>query len=96
LFAQLDQPINPKYLAKPEIDYTVDPKLSMQVLTLLRDMLSESITNQEEMLRCHGFSVIGYLLQRVSPGHLTLDFLAVIKSLIERAALPGMPLNCCD
>ncbi len=87
LFAQLDQPVNPKYTDTDAIDYTIDPKLHVQVLTLLRDMLSGSVTNQEEMLRCHGFSIIAYLLQRVSPTHLTSEAVSALKELSERLVL---------
>jgi hypothetical protein len=92
LFAQLDQPVNPKYKNNnnnPNIDYSIDPKIHTQVLTLLRDMLTGSITNQEEMLRSKGFSTIGFMLQRVAPGHLTVEALSILKEIADRLVIAG-------
>jgi hypothetical protein len=85
----LNQPLSPK--SKDEaIDYSVDTKLLLQVLALLGDMLNKSDTNQEEMLRCHGFAVIGYLVQRASPQHLTSDTLVTIEDLGNKIQIPEL------
>ena len=89
LFAQLNQPLVPRS-NDDAIDYSVDSKLLLQVLALLGDMLNKSDTNQEEMLRCSGFAVVGYLVQRASPQHLTSDTLVTIEDLGNKIQIPEL------
>ena len=83
LFAQLDQPLVPSSPDEP-IDYSVNKHLLLQSLGLLGDMLTKSETNQMEMLRCQGFSVIGYLLQKSSPEHLTGESIFCLEDLANK------------
>lgn len=47
------------------IDYAVDPLLHQAMFALLSDVLLSSLLQQHEMVRCHGFVVVGYLLEQV-------------------------------
>lgn len=86
LFAQLSQPASPKGPNK-DIDYSPDPKLTVQVLGLLRDMLG-STTNQQEMIRYRGFAVVAYLLQQAPPNCYDTEALSVLNELFN---MPNMP-----
>ena len=83
IFAQLDQPIVP--LSKNDkINYDNDPDILIQALALLSDMLFMSSTNQQDMLNCEGFQVIGFLLEQSSPEHLTSKSIVTFEDLIHK------------
>ena len=89
IFAQLDQPEVPNLTTDDDsnaakIDYSVDPNLILQAFALLGDMLFLSETNQKEMVRCHGFEVIGYLLEQSSPSHITSEFIVTLEDLTHK------------
>jgi hypothetical protein len=89
LFAQLNQPPIPISTEEP-IDYSIDPKLLVQITALLGDMLNDSPTNEHEMLRCQGFAIVGFLLQQCSPLHLTMEFLVTLQDLTNKLEVKGL------
>jgi WD40 repeat protein len=54
------------------------------LLQLILYLLKDSHDNQEDMARCHGFQVIGFLLKQISPTHLTEQTVNMIPSLLAR------------
>eukprot|EP00026_Physarum_polycephalum_P000200 Phypoly_transcript_00200.p1 GENE.Phypoly_transcript_00200~~Phypoly_transcript_00200.p1 ORF type:complete len:1988 (-),score=255.41 Phypoly_transcript_00200:62-5914(-) len=87
LFAQLSQPPSPKASMR-QIDYSADPRLTVQVLGLLRDMLG-SDTNQQEILRSRGIAVVGFLLQQAPPGCMDVEVVEVLSELLSIPHLPN-------
>jgi Neurobeachin/BDCP, DUF4704 alpha solenoid region/Neurobeachin alpha solenoid region/Concanavalin A-like lectin/glucanases superfamily len=83
LFAQLDQPLAPAE-GSSAIDYSPDPALPVQVFNVLREVLCGNAFNEEDMLRCNGFAVIGFLLRKVSPRHLTETVLQTMRDLATK------------
>jgi len=69
---------------------TTNSKLTIQVLALFKDMLRGSEAIQEEMLRCQGFSVMGYLLQQIIPENLTLGSLNIFKDMSTQISDPSL------
>lgn len=66
-----------------ELDYSVDPRLLVNIFRVLRVMLSDSVTNQVFMRNCRGFSIIALKLSQASPKHLTLEALQTLEDLIQ-------------
>lgn len=89
LFAQFDQPRLPAVavsgpdISKPVTDI-LDTQLSQVVLELLLVLLDNSGHNSRLMTKISGFSLIAYLLERVSPEHLTIEVVHVLWQLRER------------
>eukprot|EP00698_Gefionella_okellyi_P004064 TRINITY_DN1378_c0_g1_i1.p1 TRINITY_DN1378_c0_g1~~TRINITY_DN1378_c0_g1_i1.p1 ORF type:complete len:2456 (-),score=520.26 TRINITY_DN1378_c0_g1_i1:2419-9516(-) len=83
LFAQLDQPLQPPADATDPVVYAADPAMCNQLLGLLHDMLQGSSTNIESMRKRNGFGVISYLLQQLSPQHISWQAIPIIGRLIE-------------
>eukprot|EP01132_Coremiostelium_polycephalum_P009076 gene9076-11116_t len=87
LFPLIPQ-INQSVLGDP--DDQSSAKLTIQVLALFKDMLRGSEANQEEMLRCQGLSVIGHLLQQISPENLTLGALNIFRDMSNQITEPSL------
>ncbi|KAF2072405.1 hypothetical protein CYY_006280 [Polysphondylium violaceum] len=95
LIPQINQSIDPNSLSMiPDEDnfktVTNNSKLTFQVLALFKDMLRGSEAIQEEMLRCQGFSVMGYLLQQITPENLTLGSLNIFKDMSTQISDPSL------
>eukprot|EP00004_Rigifila_ramosa_P019085 TRINITY_DN481_c0_g2_i3.p1 TRINITY_DN481_c0_g2~~TRINITY_DN481_c0_g2_i3.p1 ORF type:complete len:1076 (+),score=280.42 TRINITY_DN481_c0_g2_i3:389-3229(+) len=88
LFAQLDQPVKPSTSASGdiEIDYQPDPFLSSQLLSLLGDLLKHSPLSQDLMVAASGPQILSYLLQQVSPKHITFEVLQAFQQLDQVCA----------
>ncbi|XP_065829708.1 lipopolysaccharide-responsive and beige-like anchor protein isoform X2 [Oscarella lobularis] len=60
------------------------------LLSLLCDLLSESVTRQRQMVQSHGFLVISFLIQKASPRHLTEEVLDILlgfsRTLLEKTS----------
>ena len=99
IFAQLDQPeqplFDPSIIQNHEINYSIDKRLILQSLALLGDMLHKSETNQIQMLRSHGFPVIGFLLEQLSPVHFTSETIVTLEDLANKInpVLYNNPMN---
>jgi hypothetical protein len=64
-------------------------KVNASVLGLIGDLLTNNTTNQEEMLRSKGFSLITFILQGVHPSNITLDLLSLLKDVASKITLEG-------
>ncbi|XP_078683647.1 neurobeachin-like isoform X11 [Branchiostoma floridae x Branchiostoma belcheri] len=85
LFAQLDH-----VQQNGELDYSVCSML----LGLLSDLLQSSVRTQQQMIQAKGFLVIGYLLEKATRKHITIQVLDSFLQLAKYlASLPtGGPL----
>ncbi len=66
----------------------VDGKALTQLFSLLSEMLAGSDMNQQEMKRCQGLAVIGYLLSQISPVQKTLDVVTLLQDMLNKVP-PG-------
>lgn len=73
LFVQMDQ-----LSRSTESPDELDPYLTMELITLIHDMLRDHPDNQDDILRSRGFTIINHLLRQVSPQHLTLQTVRAI------------------
>lgn len=77
LFAQFDQPVKPN-------DYSINPKLNEQVLRIIARAMPQTAANRKLMKRS-GFLLLRYLLEQLSPQHMTIEALSAIMRIIEVA-----------
>ena len=88
LFTQLDQPEeDPGRGAEELLDgiastTVVDSHLALDVIDLLTAVLAGNHSSQLYMLNISGFAVLGFLLQRVNPQHLSVKFVLALENLV--------------
>eukprot|EP01105_Mastigella_eilhardi_P025380 TRINITY_DN68_c0_g1_i2.p1 TRINITY_DN68_c0_g1~~TRINITY_DN68_c0_g1_i2.p1 ORF type:complete len:2854 (-),score=674.35 TRINITY_DN68_c0_g1_i2:50-7438(-) len=68
------------------IDFAIHPELCALVVGLIKDLLYDSVRNQEEMIRCHGGAILAFLLKRISPKYLDVNLVRIIQEMIELSA----------
>jgi len=83
IFAQLDQPEVPVSEDQP-INYAIDTRLIVNAISLLGDLLSNSPSNQDVMQKSQGFEVIGYLLEKSSPEHISGESVIALEDLAHK------------
>ncbi|KAI3896170.1 hypothetical protein MKX03_000290, partial [Papaver bracteatum] len=64
--------------------------LTAEVIELIASVLDENLANQQQMHLLSGFSILGFLLQSVSPLKLNLETLAALRHLYNVVANCGM------
>ncbi|GBG71675.1 hypothetical protein CBR_g9089 [Chara braunii] len=77
--------------ARSQMEYKVDQYLAVEVIGLLAAVLAGNLANQQYMLNMAGFAVVGFLLQRVSPQHLTVNVVHALERLIGSVANSPAP-----
>ncbi|MCO5595749.1 hypothetical protein L7F22_049797 [Adiantum nelumboides] len=89
LLTQLDQPLSPRnYLLELDgAEITSDPQtlnvyVAAEVIELITSVLDNSSAHQQYMHQNKGLSVIGFLLQSVSPQHLTTGVASALVHLL--------------
>ncbi|KAJ5067924.1 beach domain-containing protein lvsc [Anaeramoeba ignava] len=65
-----------------KLNFSVDTDASAQIFELIIDLLIRSTTNQDDMIRSNGFSIISYLFQSISPTHMTTQILKITKKFL--------------
>ncbi|BBM99563.1 hypothetical protein MPTK1_1g22060 [Marchantia polymorpha subsp. ruderalis] len=65
-----------------ESEFSVGADIAVEVIELVTAVLSRNYANQQFMHNIAGLSVLGYLLQSVSPQHLTVNFVLAMERLL--------------
>lgn len=93
LLTQLDQPVcTPSSVMVNTCDqkrvegYPVDSHVAVEVIDLLTAVLAGNLANQQYMRNMSGMSILGFLLQSVSPQHLTVNVVAALERLVTTVA----------
>eukprot|EP01105_Mastigella_eilhardi_P025382 TRINITY_DN68_c0_g2_i1.p1 TRINITY_DN68_c0_g2~~TRINITY_DN68_c0_g2_i1.p1 ORF type:complete len:2943 (-),score=766.71 TRINITY_DN68_c0_g2_i1:81-8846(-) len=85
LFLVLNQPLSPRPTldesGPSSIDHSTDPALCEMLVALLTDMVKNHETNQEEMHRCNGSAILGYLFKKISPAYFTVQGVTSLKEM---------------
>lgn len=101
LLTQLDQPVckmstvsDNTQLQKHSAGYPVDSHVAVEVIDLLTAVLAGNFANQQYMRNISGLSILGFLLQSVSPQHLTVDVVAALERLVTTVAKGSGEMHC--
>lgn len=93
LLTQLDQPVcTTSSVVVNSCDqkhvegYPVDSHVAVEVIDLLTAVLAGNLANQQFMRNMSGMSILGFLLQSVSPQHLTVNVVAALERLVTTVA----------
>jgi hypothetical protein len=93
LLTQLDQPVGitssvagSSYDQKHVEGYPVDSHVAVEVIDVLTAVLDGNLANQQYMRNMSGMSILGFLLQSVSPQHLTVNVVAALERLVTTVA----------
>ncbi|KAF0852430.1 conserved mitochondrial BEACH domain-containing protein [Andalucia godoyi] len=70
------------FLNTHHIDRGTEGLIVSRLLSLVIELVRDHRDNQEDLERCHGLAVIGYLLKKTNPVHLTIDILRRLKDAI--------------
>ncbi|KAL3684694.1 hypothetical protein R1sor_002716 [Riccia sorocarpa] len=70
-------------------EFQEGPDVAVEVIELITAVLAKNYANQQFMHNIAGFSVLGYLLQSVSPQHLTVNFVLALDRLLITVASSG-------
>ncbi|KAJ5074096.1 beach domain-containing protein lvsc [Anaeramoeba ignava] len=72
------------------IDYSIDPEISNQIFNIIKNVLIQSPTNQEEMIRSHGFMILSHLYQHINTSHITENHIYSIQEMITQINNPKL------
>ncbi|CAI5943564.1 unnamed protein product [Closterium sp. NIES-64] len=87
LFTQLDLPVVGSDSSMGEGRVVEgDGQLAVDIINLLTEILAGSTGSQQAMLSIGGFSVINFLLQHVSPTHLTASLVLTLENMVDSFA----------
>ncbi|CAI5483770.1 unnamed protein product [Closterium sp. Yama58-4] len=87
LFTQLDLPVVGSDSSMGEGTVVEgDGQLAVDIINLLTELLAGSTGSQQAMLSIGGFSVINFLLQHVSPTHLTASLVLTLENMVDSFA----------
>ncbi|CAI5461598.1 unnamed protein product [Closterium sp. Yama58-4] len=87
LFTQLDLPVVGSDSSMGEGRVVEgDGQLAVDIINLLTELLAGSTGSQQAMLSIGGFSVINFLLQHVSPTHLTASLVLTLENMLDSFA----------
>ncbi|KAL2652898.1 hypothetical protein R1flu_021026 [Riccia fluitans] len=71
------------------VEFQEGPDVAVEVIELITAVLAKNYANQQFMHNITGFSVLGYLLQSVSPQHLTVNCVLALDRLLTTVASSG-------
>jgi hypothetical protein len=88
LLTQLDQPVSDSLVildsrGKQYWQSPLEGHVAVEVLELVTGVLDGNLSNQQYMHNICGMSVLGCLLQSVSPQHLTVKVVSSLERLLE-------------
>lgn len=97
LLTQLDQPVTQTKISVPEevaySEFGFSEHVAAEVIELIASVLDGNLANQQFMCNMSGFSILGFLLQSVSPQQLTNNVVTALGHLLTVVGKSGSDMS---